>query len=51
MRIFDRDLGNLSRRDFPKMVLGSGMAVTGLAASEILNPVARTTMHAIGGRT
>lgn len=38
MKITKRNLSNLSRRDFLKMALGGGLAVTGLAASESVVP-------------
>jgi FtsP/CotA-like multicopper oxidase with cupredoxin domain len=40
MGIFDRKLSNLSRRDFLKMALGGGLAVSGLAASDRVVPAA-----------
>jgi len=38
MKILKRNLGNISRRDFLKMAMGGGLAVTGLAAAENIAP-------------
>jgi FtsP/CotA-like multicopper oxidase with cupredoxin domain len=50
MKLLDRDLGKLSRRDFLKMLFGGGMAVTGLVASESLVPAARISTQANEGK-
>ena len=49
MKIFDRNLGNISRRDFLKMAMGGGLAVTGLAAAENIAPSKDVSAMSGGG--